>query len=349
MATIYDWLDEAKIAKTQRNMTPEEQRRLWSEKGIEQRVLPTTPVDLVENNPLFDYLGEVASTAASKFSESPLAQTMLPAALMGMVRYKKPGVSAAARETAEHYHGKPVDDRLARRDLEFHATMPTAVEPILRSREIVPEPHLMQRFGAGNWDEFTQMAAERPSINIHGNYNPDVRGTSVSRVPRVSSKGTMAVSFALDPNKMPPTRPFAEPGFKKTEYNEPLIKPLWDEYGKATKRVDHAFKTGDIDVINEAGRAADEAFRRWQDAMPYAYGPNEKFEFENRTFDKAIPREAIKEIWADKAALADTLRYTETTMEDYLDQLRRLAGEHGLPIREFETGREMHGARARIK
>lgn len=125
-------------------------------------------------------------------------------------------------------------------------------------------------------------------------------GVSVSRVPRVASKGSKAVSFVIDPEKAPPMRPFAEASYRKTILPD---KPTWP---------------GSM---------------------------NQLFEFEDRTYNQAIPREAIREMWVDKSALAGR----GTDFFDYnLQEIRDLLGQYGIPVREFETGREMHRGRVTL-
>ena len=324
-----------------RNMTPEEIAALWGQEsqGLQPRLLPTTPLDVVENNPLFDYLGEVAGAVA----ESPA----LPAALLGLVRYKKPGVSAAARQAAEQVHRAPVTDPILKRDTLFHFTQPKLVDDILKGDEIVPQHSLQQGAGAKNWEEYKRMEEANPDLSEGKWYEKELRGTSLARNPRVSSKPTMAVGFAMDPQKVPRTTPFVEPGYGKTMDDEGAVNALWKEYQRSNAAVDKAFDRGDFDAAEGLQSATDDAFFRWQEAVSNpSRVMNPKFEYEQRTRDKAVPTSAIREIWADKAALQQV---EGLNLEEYLDRLQGIASQRSLPLRVFETGREMHGARARMR
>lgn len=264
-----------------RQMTPEEQQMLWSQgqQGMQPQVAPMSLLDLAMEG------------VGSFLDEADVAKYLLPASLLGMVRYKRPGVSAAARETAEAYHQKPVNDRIQARDTVFHATNPQALESILKEGEIVPSA-----------------------------YADTDRGVSVSRVPRVMSSVTEKsgfsahgpVSLVIDPAKAPPMRPYAEPVYGKT-----VPAPLRNERRKMN---------------------------------PY-------FEFESRTYGQPVPKEAIREIWLDRADIgeadalvaADLQRYGMERGRTLLDLIRSLAEQHSLPLREFETGREMLSGRVKPK
>lgn len=251
-----------------RQMSPEEISALWAQG--QQGMQPAYPVSLAD----------LATEGIGSFlDEADVSKYLLPAALLGLVRYKKPGVSAAAREAAEQYHRMPVSDPIQARDTVFHATDPQFIEPILKHGAIVP------------WLKSEDM------------------GVSVSRVPRISSKGTKAVSFVIDPEKMPPSRPFTEPGYKKT-FGDQAASWQVDEYGKSRM--------------------------------------NPQFEFEDRTFERPIPTSAVREIWLDVPAYFQRF-LPGTDREVKLQTLRELVSQHGLPLREFSSGREMHSGRARTK
>ena len=85
-----------------RNLTPEEWAVLQAQgsQGMQPQIAPMSLMDL-------------AMDAGSQFlDEADLGKYVLPATLLGMVRYKRPGVSKAARETAESYHYRPPADPL---------------------------------------------------------------------------------------------------------------------------------------------------------------------------------------------------------------------------------------------
>lgn len=374
-----------------RDMSPQEIGALWGEQGIQPELLPPLSLGDLAMQPVGELL-----------NDADVAKYLVPLSMLGMVRYKRPGVSATAMEAAERYHATPRVDPIAAKNTVFHATDPKVVGGILNAGEIVPDARQLKQYGLKSWDEFrrlqplprydqpvsddlltraTDLAREwgvdparvsavlepvgrevasedippgwglfRPkpkppvtssSIDFQGFIRDvfgnradealarlghrvpqagleDVRGVSVSRVPRVASKGDRAVSFVIDPEKIPQTRPFTERDYRKTLGNAP-----WevDEYHKPRM--------------------------------------NPRFEFEDRTFDEAIPASAIREMWLDKSALpmppsANTVAFMESflgrspTPPATLETLRDLASQYNIPLREFETGREMHRGRAAL-
>jgi hypothetical protein len=264
-------------------MTPEEIAALYSqEQGITPTLPPLNPMDLA-------MLG----------LSGPAEDTGLPPTLLQMVRYRKPGVSALAQEAAAAYHQKPRVDPIGSRATVFHATSPESAAEILRAGEIVPDAGLLDKWGLKKWNEARPLTAKAyPGMPL---------GVSVSRVPRVASKGTRAVSFVIDPEKMPPSRPFAEPDFGKT------LENAWEEY---------------------PGQLGDSAM-------------NPRFEFEDRTYNTAIPTSAVREMWVDKSALP-AWKFLSSLEDQPLEQLQGLSRQYGIPMREFESGREMHAGRATL-
>lgn len=79
----------------QRRMSPGEIEALFSEQGIQPALPPLSLMDM-------------AMLAAS----GPEQDAGIPLTALAAVRYKKPGVSALAREAAEAYHARPVNDPL---------------------------------------------------------------------------------------------------------------------------------------------------------------------------------------------------------------------------------------------
>jgi hypothetical protein len=352
-----------------RNMTPEEVETLWSqgEQGLQPTLAPMSLLDLAME-PIGAFL-----------EEADVGKYLLPLSLLGMVRYKKPGVSAGAKQAAEAYHKAPLRDPMAVKNTVFHATDPESVEKILKAGEIVPDPNRLERTGMPDWksflklkhldpaqpipqqvlDKFVQegkvmfpdklkrvaadyygITTDDPNIwravedwrnppaglrrtgqdfyralgyfdedevpKVLGNLgyripSPSLgRGVSVSRVPRVSSKESKALSFVIDQSKMPPTMPFTEWGYRKTI---PHDKPTWPGY------------------------------------------INPRFEFENRTFDQSIPMSAVREMWVDRSAVPGGLTHD---LQGHLQNMRDLAEQYSIPLREFESGREMHQGRATL-
>jgi len=339
-----------------RNMTPEEIAALWNEPGITPTLPPLNPMDLA-------MLG----------LSGPAESAGLPPTLLQMVRYKRPGVSALAQEAAAAYHQTPRVDPIGAKNTVFHETSPESVERILGAGEIVPDPGQLADSGLRSWQEYTKLrplereaqiptayldqakqlaqqrgiapgkikgAYERTSGRESGSVKggdfgwflrdlfgegtdaalaqfgyrqtpedyAQVRGVSVSRVPRVASKATRAASFVIDPEKMGPSRPFTEPDYQKT------------------KELQNSWFTGEVPM-------------------------NQQFEFENRTYDTAIPRDAIRELWLDKAAIGADPLYWGSGAErphDIAERMREIAKQYGIPVREFESGREMHAGRATL-
>jgi hypothetical protein len=339
-----------------------------------------------------------ALEGAGELANNPEVQKYLPfLPLLGLVRYKRPGVSASAREAAENYHRAPVSDPIRERDTVFHATSGDRLEKILQAGEIVPDPGDLARLGLKKWDDLKRLRVidrrapappellagliERAKRDPHyarslreavalrhygsglyaddpqkidevirewlknpegstspaklglnlvnfaqhvfgptGAYRPlaelgyresrsgfDNPGVSVSRVPRMASKETRPVSFVIDPQRMPPSRPFTEPNYRKT------IDPEWT-----------AAHGGDYN--------------------PHLGDRNPHFEYENRTYDQAIPLDAVKEMWLDRSAYR-----SPTLSESLADMVKRLSTQYNIPLREFESGRQMHSGRVRRK
>lgn len=83
-------------------MTPEEWAALQAQgsQGMQPQVAPMSLADLAMEG------------VGAFLDEADVSKYLLPATLLGLVRYKKPGVSASARQTAENYHRRPVNDPL---------------------------------------------------------------------------------------------------------------------------------------------------------------------------------------------------------------------------------------------
>jgi len=269
-------------------------------------------------------LGDVAGEFAGRFAdEADLSKYALPAMLLGMVRYRKPGVSAAARAEAEAYHALPAVDQILSRNTVFHATSPDVAEQILKSGGIRP--------GAI--------------------FSPDP-GVSVSRVPRVASKAEKAVSFVIPGQNMPKSRPFAEPGYQKTIEDlvtNPEFKQLTADKEAAWQQLlgmkqghpgfaDQLKKVQDLQAKHYAAIENPEQFYSTEMV------PNRQYEFEDRTFNQPIPAQNITEMWVDRAALQNHIGPNESLF-DHLRKLHDLADKHNLNFRVFPTGRDMHAGR----
>lgn len=138
-------------------------------------------------------------------------------------------------------------------------------------------------------------------------------GVSVSRVPRVASKAERPITFVLGGEAMPPARPYTEFGYRKETYQP--VGP------------------GRLEKV-----------------------PNPHFEFENRTYGEPVPASAIREVWVDKDALGKLARRISyegqglvspaDVFTQHINAIQTEAAAAGLPVRIFESGGEMHSARA---
>lgn len=191
--------------------------------------------------------------------------------------------------------------------------------------------------------------------NFPSDYNS---GVSVSRVPRVLSKGAKAISFVLDPKEMPTTRPFTEPDYQKTQ----------------------DFITGhNQNPIDNFGTIFSPS------------SPNPRFEFENRTYGQDVPLISARTVapgthdaytaWAssngtqplsvkgivvDKKALRQAIEgspasywpqsiqpqpayltpHTAKMLDYHIAQIQKVAAAKGIPVRIAEDGKQLHSYRA---
>jgi GNAT superfamily N-acetyltransferase len=86
--------------------------------------------------------------AMSFLQDANASQYLLPAALLGMVRYKRPGVSAAARDAAEKYHHAPVHD-----PIQVPLTPNVAKAELLKRRLDPEEEMMLYHSGTADIDE----------------------------------------------------------------------------------------------------------------------------------------------------------------------------------------------------
>jgi hypothetical protein len=197
----------------------------------------------------------------------------------------------------------------------------------------------------------------------------DVQGVSVSRVPRVASKSEKAITLVLDNEKMPLTRPFAEEGYEKiisetkgplkawydyiqpeemkqyNELSEKLNELNWDI---ATTLPPDASSVTARDSLREATKAIQlkgETLRQEAIKANTVVRRNPRFEFENRTYNKPIPIEAVKKVLVDKSALPDPGFGTKADPWRQLKDFEEVTpGNFSIEI--LPSGRAMHSSPA---
>ena len=164
-------------------------------------------------------------------------------------------------------------------------------------------------------------------------------GVSVSRVPRIASKESKAISFVIDRSKLPPSWGIAERGYGKTVEGfisswEPFATPeelaQFNEYAK-----EYSVAAG----LKQKAIVA-QVYKR---ATPPPT-PNPLFEFELRTKSEPIPLSAVRGIIIDQSAMRIG---PQGTWKD-IAEIKTLAAEHGIPVRVLPSGRSMHSSRAAL-
>ena len=166
-------------------------------------------------------------------------------------------------------------------------------------------------------------------------------GVSVSRVPRLMSKEDKAITFVIDANKMPRSRPYVEEGFGKTtepagtlgEYAHSSELPAW-------KKEIADQSTGYADYI-----------RRLHEEGELENERNPTFEFEQRTYNEPIPLSAVKGVIVDKEALHDPESFDQPeqfrqAVNNRIQDIQNLAQQAGLKVKVMESGRQVHSYRA---
>jgi broad specificity phosphatase PhoE len=141
-------------------------------------------------------------------------------------------------------------------------------------------------------------------------------GVSVSRAPRVASKAEKAITFVIDAEKMPRTRPYVEEGFGKTTAGGFEAEPM-EPYDFGTPE-DHAPER------------------------------NPHFEFEQRTHNEPVPLSAVRGVIVDKQALweAHSAEAYSATPDEVIAQIRDQATKAGLDVKVMDSGRDVHSYRA---
>lgn len=228
----------------------------------------------------------------------------------------------------------PLHGGINDRNLSYHATDLEGYGGILNSGEIKP---------LGGYIPQKDMVEDILQEMGTPEYNNPNRGVSVSRVPRVASKGDKPITLAIDNTKMPPTRPFAEHDFQKMVPSRPAL--VWQDRLHPEEKVELA------NIMKDPFLPGSEYSARVQELYQKTIGrpdtiparPNPQFEFENRTYNKSIPASAIKRVMVDRKALAGGSDWVQS--KD-LEGIHRMAGEKGLPVEEYSTGRDIHSSPA---
>lgn len=105
----------------------------------------------------------------------------------------------------EKLNADELNSRINDRNLLYHATTSEGLKGILESGSII-----------GHSDP--EGDARAPKLDPSGNWIQTPSGVSVSRVPKLKTTSYGApITIALDPDKMPATRPFAELSYQKTK------------------------------------------------------------------------------------------------------------------------------------
>jgi hypothetical protein len=228
-----------------------------------------------------------------------------------------------------------VDELINARNSVYHATDLEGFKGILEAGEISQKPK-------GSW------ALTTPTT-----------GVSASRVPRLKSKESRAISFVIDRSKMPKNRPFVEEGYQKTieQYppnTEPTQNPLFEFEDRTYNSpiplstvkgivVDKsALHGGTRSALNQLRFMTPEEFNAaWTKASELdpvfktiaEYNPGNRID-RLATYLEGDPNLAV--------ALGITTSATR------LAEISKLAAEHNIPIRFASSGRELHGYRATL-
>lgn len=217
--------------------------------------------------------------------------------------------------------GKPsVDELINARNSYYHATDLEGMRGILGRGEInTSSSHPVDEEG---WME-----------SDHG--EGDVTsGVSVSRVPRFLSKADKPITFVIDAEKMPSSRPYTELDYRKTNVDPYLAAKMHKEDPEQT-------------------------VEEWQKIRPDIAQRNPQFEYEQRTYNEPIPVSAVKGILVDRKALSG-VKFADSEHQTYgswltagdegkvesVQQIMELAQQHNIPVKVFQSGEELHNYRA---
>ena len=151
----------ADIQPLRRQMSPAEQQALYSQKGMQPQLLPTSLWDLAVNNPVSEYIGEALGAAGRSLSEltsSPLAPLALPF-LVGTV------VNKAGRSV-------PGIESDTGRYLPAPASIRREADRLLTLGELTEPQALRQAEDKLRWQEWERPRLEMPREQGGRGYGP---------------------------------------------------------------------------------------------------------------------------------------------------------------------------------
>jgi hypothetical protein len=235
----------------------------------------------------------------------------------------------------------------------YHATDLEGFKGILSGGKIKPSAGKVEDFGAEvqAWEEFIPKLQEIAlskgwSYNKFDNMLNDlgskkiaeilnvpapenVSGVSVSRTPRIASKGDKAITFVIDPDKAPKMRPFVEEGYDKMISGPAAFDSQADLLGAMTvEELDkHRALSKAIQARLDQDRNASlkdlHALQmQIEDQVVQRLHPekrNPHFEFEDRTFGEAVDLSAMKGVLIDKEALRELYMAHHYSFSDALN------------------------------
>jgi hypothetical protein len=213
--------------------------------------------------------------------------------------------------------GREVHEPIASRDHVYHATSPGAFEGIVDAGRIEP-------FDAD-----------------------DTSGVSVSRRPGIETMRENAVLLAIDPRKMPRSRPFV--AWPK---GSPAEAVLQYELPEAAKAAGDPLGEQYLAKVQQGDTAGAEAiFEQLQAKYSHAPGVSQvdpHFEAELRTFGEPIPTSAIRKVIVTRKPDPGELGFPPPRAWD-LEKIRRTAEEQGWPLKMVQNPDELVTLRAKTR
>lgn len=263
------------------------------------------------------------------------------------------------------------------RNSYYHATDLEGMRGILRAGEISAGDVDPENFA----DQFN--AAEELGDQALNDLVASKTGVSVSRTPRLASKADKAITFVIDAEKMPKTRPYVEEGFGKT------VKPDWENDPEGLLS-SSPLSQDEIDFMHHAQVNEPELVEPYLAQLKEKYSEarrNETFEFEQRTYNEPVPLSAVRGILVDQKALQteggwmsfethapkdlqdqwsaldaagkteeagnlvrtwnqDPNKFYDSRIAEKIAEIQQLASKHSIHIKIFSSGRELHSYRA---
>jgi len=219
-----------------------------------------------------------------------------------------------------------VNKLLNARNSVYHATDVEGFRGILESGKITNEGSLLSDVT----DNIEQGYEEGPLDELKAH-----QGVSVSRTPRVASKADKAITFVIDQEKMPKSRPFVEEGYGK---QQSLFGGQGEAFTGAAADAELQLKLTPEEYIeykkDPSSPASDKLLARVKASTS---GNNPHFEFENRTYNEPVPLSAVRGIVVDRSALDS---------ESALKDIQEAAAKAGISVKVLNSGRDVHSYRA---